>query len=352
MARSKPAKKASSPKPPPPGAPLLTQENFEKELQSLAAQARADTWGRWAMAQAWILAQSGTLLALAAVYSNVSRLSLSPVYGGIPASILHSRGVVTACFIGWSSNLFWRRRLPVTPQKLLPLIAAYIPVVQFFLFKVSGRLGAVYGPIVTESLTFLPLLLLSVSSTATLLEDLEMSPGWAQWLTDALPGVLSYSFFKGMEHLSMNSIQRSIGASFFQTRLGLQVILSGLYTIFAPSKLLLFTIPALLHTALFNVHVPYSYTTSALNATLQQSNWTLLERRESVTGYISILESAEQRFRAMRCDHSLLGGEWLVKASRNAMPEPIYGVFVMLEAIRLVELEKPIRDSEAKALVV
>ena len=54
----------------------------------------------------------------------------------------------------------------------------------------------------------------------------------------------------------------------------------------------------------------------------------------------------------MRCDHSLLGGEWLIKGARNSMPEPIYGVFVMLEAVRLVEVEKPIPDSEAKAFVV
>ncbi|EKD12191.1 uncharacterized protein L3040_003391 [Drepanopeziza brunnea f. sp. 'multigermtubi'] len=346
------AKPGKSPIPPPPGAPLLTQESFEKELKSLAEQARSETWGKWAAEQAWILAQSGTLLTLAAVYSNVSKLSLSPVYGGIPASRLHSKGVMTACFLGWSSNLFLRRQLPVKPQHLLPLLAAYVPVMQFFLFKISGSLGGVYGPIITESLTHLPLLLLSVSRTATILEDLEMSPGRVQWLADAMPGILSYSFLRGMEYVSMNSIQRGIGASFFQTRLGLQILLAGLYAIFAPSKLLLFAIPALLHTALFNVHVPYSYTTSALNATLQESNWTLLERQESLTGYISILESAEHEYRVMRCDHSLLGGEWLVKTARNSMPEPIYGVFIMLEAVRLVEVEKPVPDSEAKAFVV
>lgn len=351
MARPTSSKSAKSPKPPP-KEPLLTQENFEKELKSLAEKAKEETWGRWATEQAWILAQSGTLLTLAAVYSNVSRLSLSPVYGGIPSSILHSKGVMSACFLGWSSNLFLRRQLPVKPQQLLPLIAAYIPMMQFFLFKISGSLGGVYGPIITESLTYLPLLLLSVSCTATILDDLEMSPGRVQWLADAMPGILSYSFFKGMEYVSNNSIQRGIGASLLQTRLGLQILLAGLYSIFAPSKLLLYAIPALLHTALFNVHVPYSYTTSALNSTLTTANWSLIDRQESLTGYISILESAEQHFRVMRCDHSLLGGEWLIKGARNSMPEPIYGVFVMLEAVRLVEVENLIPDSEAKAFVV
>ena len=192
---------------------------------------------------------------------------LSPVYGAIPASIWHSKGVMTACFLGWSSNLFFHRHLSVKPAQLLPLVAAYIPMMQFFLFKLSGFFGAVYGPLITEILTFLPLLFLSVSCTATILDDLEMNPGRFQWLSDAAPGIVSYAFFKTMEFVSNNSIQRTIGASFIQTRLGLQIFLAGLYAIFAPSKLILFAIPAILHTALFNVHVSYSYTTSSLNTT-------------------------------------------------------------------------------------
>ncbi|CZT43110.1 related to spermine/spermidine synthase family protein [Rhynchosporium secalis] len=355
MARPTGSKASATKSPKPQALPketLFTQENFEKELKSLALKAQDETWGKWASEQAWTLALSGTLLALGAIYSNVSLLSLSPVYGGIPSSALHAKGIMAACFLGWSSNLHLKRLLPVKPQFLLPLIAAYIPMVQFFLFKISGRLGGIYGPIVTEALTSLPLLLLSVSCTATILDDLEMSPGRVQWLADAMPGMLSYSFLKGVEHVSMNSISRSIGASFLQTRLGLQILLTGLYSLFAPSKLLLYAIPALLHTALFNGHVQLPYTTSVLNSTLDRHNWTIIDRQESLTGYISILESYEQQFRVMRCDHSLLGGEWLVKSSRNSMPEPIYGVFVMLEAVRLVEVETPIPDSQAKAFVV
>ncbi|KAE8444237.1 hypothetical protein EG329_000737 [Mollisiaceae sp. DMI_Dod_QoI] len=344
--------KASKAPAEPPKEPLLTQENFEKELKALASKAKEETWGKWASEQAWILTQSGVLLTLAAIYSNVSELSLSPVYGGIPSSILHAKGVMSACFIGWSSNLFIKRNLPLKPQQLLPLIAAYIPMVQFFLFKVSGFLGAAYGPIITEALAFLPLLLLSVSCTATILDDLEMSIGRWQWLSEAMPGICSFSFFKAMEYFSGNTIQRTIGASFFQTRLGLQITLAGLYTLFSPSKLLLYALPAVLHTALFNVHVPSPYATASLNATMINKEWSLLERQESITGYISILESAKDGFRVMRCDHSLLGGEWLTKASGSPMAEPIYGVFVMLEAVRLVKVKDPVPDHQASAFVV
>lgn len=347
--KSKP--KSAGPVIPPADAPLLTQENFEKELKALASKAQEETWGKWAKEQAWVLIQSGTLLTLAAIYSNVSQLTLSPVYGQIPASIWHSKGVMTACFLGWSSNLFLRRHLPVKPSQLLPLIAAYIPMMQFFLFKLSGFFGAVYGPLVTESVTFLPLLTLSVSCTATILDDLEMNPGRFQWAVDAAPGILSYAFFKTAEFISNNKIQSTIGSSFIQTRLGLQILLAGLYSIFSPSKLLLFTIPAILHTALFNVHVPYQYTTECLNDTMAKNGWSFIDRQESLTGYISIIESAEKGFRVMRCDHSLLGGEWLA-STRHRLAEPIYGVFVMLEAVRLIEVPAKVADKEANALVM
>lgn len=352
MARHGRSKSTKALKEPPPIEPVLTQENFEKELKALASKAKEETWSKWAGEQAWVLTQSGVLLTLAAVYSNVSELSLSPVYGGIPSSRLHAKGVMSACFIGWSSNLWIKRNLPLKPQQLLPLIAAYIPMIQFFLFKVSGFLGGFYGPIITEALTFLPLLLLSVSCTATILDDLEMNIGRWQWLSDAMPGICSFSFLKTAEYFSGNAIQRTIGASFFQTRLGLQIVLTGLYSLFAPSKLLLYAIPAVLHTALFNIHVPSPYATSSLNTTMAKNGWSLLERQESLTGYISILESSKDGFRVMRCDHSLLGGEWLTKMSESPIAEPIYGVFVMLEAVRLVQVKDPVPDKQASAFVV
>lgn len=64
----------------------------------------------------------------------------------------------------------------------------------------------------------------------------------------------------------------------------------------------------------------------------------------------------EGAFMALRCDHSILGGEWLQKAGgkgeKLGMREPIYGVFVMLEAVRLVEREEKVEDQDATALVM
>jgi hypothetical protein len=345
---------AKTPIIPPVNAPLLTQENFEKELKALAAKAKEDTWGKWAKEQAWILLQAATLLSLAAVYSNISQLTLSPVYGSIPASIWHSKGVMTACFLGWSANLWIKRVLPswMKPVELLPIIAAYIPMLQFSYFKFSEVLGANFGPPIMEALSFFPLLLLSVSCTATYLDNLEMNPGFLpSWIKDPAPGILSYIFFKIMEQLSGDYINRTIGQSFFQTRLGLQMAMTAAYTSFAPSKLLLYAIPALVHWNLFNTHVPASFTTNTLNSSLNAQGWSLLERQESLTGYISILESKAHGFRVMRCDHSLLGGNWLINTG-SLLPEPVYGVFVMLEAVRLIEVPNPVPDKDASALVM
>ena len=66
----------------------------------------------------------------------------------------------------------------------------------------------------------------------------------------------------------------------------------------------------------------------------------------------------------MRCDHSILGGNWLAGLgswaggekpilSAGRVAEPIYAVFVMLEAVRLVQdvdASASVADNQAQAL--
>jgi len=74
---------------------------------------------------------------------------------------------------------------------------------------------------------------------------------------------------------------------------------------------------------------------------LSQRGYNILDARESVTGYVSVIESTQNHMRALRCDHSLLGGVWLPegqwKDAGIVVPESIYSIFVMLEAVRLME---------------
>lgn len=96
---------------------------------------------------------------------------------------------------------------------------------------------------------------------------------------------------------------------------------------------------------------------SWLNGGMEKEGWKILDRRDSLTGYVSVVESLKDGFRVLRCDHSLLGGEWVKfedtgRFKGNQVAEPIYGVFAMLEAVRLVEVPHPVPDNEAKALVM
>jgi hypothetical protein len=95
---------------------------------------------------------------------------------------------------------------------------------------------------------------------------------------------------------------------------------------------------------------------SGVNNAISHEGYKLLERQESYTGYISVLENLNDGFRVMRCDHSLLGGQWTktVPGYNPEVEDPIYAVFAMLEAVRLVEPDHgtPRVDANSKALVM
>lgn len=351
-----PKKSTKKAKPATAGTPSIdpnssfTQASFEKELKDLRSKAKEETWGRWLKEQTAVYLKAMVLIALTAVFANISELTLSPVYGSIPASLWHNTIILAGVFVGWSCNLHLGRLVPIRLAYLLPIVAFYVPVAQFFLFKFSAVLTAHQGPFITELLSTVPLVILSVACTANYLEgaDLSRLPGFVR---DATPGILSYGYYKFVETTSGKFLGEIIGQTFFQTRIMLETILAASYALFSPSKYLVFAVPALLHTAFLNTHVMTSMSARSLNSTLLASNWSLLERKESLTGYISVLDNLETGYRVMRADHSLLGGEWTIYKGK-IVAEPIYGIFTMLEAVRMVETPEPILDHEAQALVM
>jgi len=357
-ANKKTPKKATASSPIPEINPIssYTPESFERELKDLAAKAKDETLTKHLAAQTAIYIAAGTLLSLAALACNASQLALSPVYGAIPSAQWHTHVVAAGCFVGWSTNLFLGRALSFKPVLLLPLVALYAVPVQFFLSRFSETLSAQWGPLVTESVTLLPLVALSAACVATYLDgsDLSFLP---PWMADAAPGLGSYGFFKGAEVLSRDLVEHYAGRTVLNTRVGLEMVLGASYAMLAPSKFLVWTLPALLHTAVWNTHVPTAGALARLNGTLVAEGWFILDRAESITGYVSVIESMNDGFRLMRCDHSLLGGEWVKFIDQgqfkgNQVAEPVYGVFAMLEAVRLVEMPKKIVDKDAKALVM
>lgn len=344
---TKESKQSEAPDPSSAAAPS-SKESFEKELKDLADKAKDESLFNVMKEQTAVHFKPALLLVLMAIYSNVSQLTLSPVYGSIPSGIHHNKIMSAACFIGWSAN----RYIPRKAHSWLPVIAAYIPVLQFYLFQASSRLGPIWGPAVTESVTLFPLTFLSVACVANHLEDIY--PGnVVSW-----PGLVSYGFYKLIKFLTLSPYTTQyIGSSVVASRLGLQAVLFLCYALFSPSALILCAIPAVLHFAGLNIHVPSTFALERANSTLLPSSYTLLDRRESLTGYLSVLENTESGFRVLRCDHSLLGGEWVNLKSHpqlasNLVAEPIYGVFAMLEAVRLMVVPDPVPDHKAQALVI
>lgn len=328
----------------------FTPERFERELKDLASKAQSDTWSSRVLGQVTLFVKTAVLLSLLGVYANASQLALSPVYGSISAATWHSKALMVGCFIGWAGNLAFRQLLPLKAAQLLPLIAIYVPTMQCFLYRFSQALGPSYGPLVTEGVTLVPLAILTAASVADHLEgaDLSSLPGF---LRDAAPGIGSWGTFKLVEHIAEMLLRKHVGTVFWYTRMGLEMLLAGSYAVLAPSKYLVLTIPALIHTAMFNPHVSTPTAAALLNSTMLADNWMLLDRRESVTGYISVVEQTQNKMRVLRADHSLLGGDW-VEWRGNQVTEPVYAVFVTLEAVRLVEREVPVADADAKALVM
>lgn len=328
----------------------FTPERFERELKDLASKAKNDTWSNRALGQVTLYVKTVVLLSLLGVYSNASQLALSPVYGSVSAATWHSKALMAGCFIGWAGNLAFRQLLPIKTEQLLPLVALYVPMMQCFLYKFSQTLGPNYGPLVTEGVTLVPLAILTAASVADNLDGADLS-SLPKALGEAVPGLGSWGTFKLVEHIAEKLLQKHIGTVFWYTRMGVEILLAGSYTVFAPSKYLALAIPALIHTAMFNPHMSTPTAMALLNTTLLADNWMLLDRRESVTGYISVVENTQKKMRVLRADHSLLGGDWL-EWRGNQLTEPIYVVFVTLEAVRLVERETPVPDADAKALVM
>ncbi|KAK4141124.1 polyamine aminopropyltransferase [Dichotomopilus funicola] len=339
------------------------QKTFEADLRSLARKARSDSLASspltLLLTQTTLYLRVTGLLLLAALSTLISQLSLSPVYGSIPSSSWHTYLVAAACFTGWSGNLALERALRrgreggsgAAATYLLPVLALWVPVVHFVLGGFSGVLTARWGPVVTEAVALFPLVAVSASCVATELEGVDLSglplPGW---VVEGVPGLGAYGGFK----VAAGGL---VGRTWVHTRVGMQVVLGGVYAVLAPSRLLVLTVPALFHTAVLNTHAPTPAALGRLNAGLAEVGYVLLDRAESNTGYISVLDSPKEGFRLLRCDHSLLGGEWVKflgqgRFKGNQVAEPVYGVFTMLEAVRLVETPEPIVDSEANALVI
>ncbi|PVH99152.1 hypothetical protein DM02DRAFT_615260 [Periconia macrospinosa] len=314
-----------------------------------------------------LLKNAGTaaaLLLLAGLSSPVSQLNLSPVYGSIPASLHHQRAMTITALAALIGRGALKKYVPDSIGDYVAVIAYWSPVIQFLLFPYSGKLGITYGPVVTEGLTYFPLLFLSLIAAGNLLDCLDPSKfNLPSSLKDALIPTASYFTVSTTSKVAAAIIPTLVGNHIYLTRIGFQMLIASASAFLTPSRVILFAFPAILHSLWANPHFPSESAFQKANSTLfATENYTLLARQESLTGYVSVVESQlESGFRILRCDHSLLGGEWLVTPSAYAKGqrkrETIFSVFVLLEAVRLVQPQRaikaePVPDSKKSALVI
>ena len=281
---------------------------------------------------------------LTAGVSTVEQYALHPVYGSIPASLHHRNATiqaavgatVLACFVTPNRSSLWRI------LHLLPLHVFSIPLLSYYLlFRWSGSFGPEWGPVAQEVLTSVPLLFLTIYAVTFLI--LFAGPQGEEPRSGRiiLVAALSFGIFVLVEETLQRWMPMIFGTLAVLTRSGLEVILALAFALLLPSKLLIVALPALYFSLQINPHAVLPSTTNKLNLALQNEGYSLVERTESLTGYISVLDDDRNQFRVLRCDHSLLGGEWWATPERArsgiVIREPVYTIFTMLESVRLMQ---------------
>lgn len=298
-----------------------------------------------------------SLITLAAFASPISQATLRPVYGAIPASISHAEALTATLLVGFLWRHFADGYLETSILPYLALVAFWIPQIQIWLFKRSDSWGPVVGAMLTGFVSCHTLVIASAYAAGQSLERLDLQARLGSIAGAAVPAlVLNLAYFRPVEALASKSLDYILP---HLDPVKVQCVLALAYGGLSGRKpywLWTLGLPSLLLAFVGNPHTFTPYTLSVANRDLEPTRWKLLDRAWSTTGYIAVLEDTEQAYRALRCDHSLLGGEWLLTPERRQegwlVEEPIYAVFTMLEAVRLVETTPAIHDDQAKALVI
>ncbi|KAK3117956.1 hypothetical protein LTR53_000108 [Teratosphaeriaceae sp. CCFEE 6253] len=311
------------------------------------------------------------LLTLAALVSPVSQATLAPVYGSIPSSANHTQSITATILLGFIARHLWAGWIgDFDLRPYLAIWAFWMPAIEAFLFRYSARWGPVVGPAITGFVSCHTVLIPSAYAAAQALESLELQQLLGGIAGVALPAIaLDLAYFRPIEYGLAKYLPSTVKWSPLVTPPKLQYMIACLYAVASPQKpywLATLGIPAFLHAFLANPHFDASsYNLDVLNRDLGAKNWTVLDRQWSNTGYISVVEGlagvdgdvSRDTYRALRCDHSLLGGEWLLTEEKRKkegwqVPESIYAIFHILEAVRLIEVEPRIREHDANALIV
>nr|POF07056.1 putative polyamine aminopropyl transferase [Quercus suber] len=296
-------------------------------------------------------------LFLAALVSPVSQSSIAPIYGSITSAVNHKEAMFITVTSGFLIYGYITPHSKIDISHFIAIWASFVPLLASILAQFSGMLGPVGGPISLGLTSCHSIVFPCAWMAAKTLEGLQVQ-NWtgrhAGIVLQAIGGALICS---AVERYLAASLPHIMALFPLLNPVTLQLLVASALFLLAPSRWRPVATVGLVQALLISPHGLSLGGISGLNTSLASQNWTILDRAWSTTGYVSVLESTDQHYRVLRCDHSLLGGEWLLTPSRARdekwkVNEPIYSVFAMLEAVRLLELHPSIPDAEANALVI
>ncbi|KDQ20086.1 hypothetical protein BOTBODRAFT_27508 [Botryobasidium botryosum FD-172 SS1] len=314
-----------------------------------------------------VLAKSLLLMGGISVANIACQLSLHPLYGSIPTST-HFDNIMLA------SALFSTFIPSFSEAGHLSGIAALLalaPVTAFRIGSSTARYGdPLWGPVLTHLALTAPIDTLGVS----------LIRKWAIQLVSDSPNIAFKSGLRLAIFFALKTVENilwkrlPIGGRVDSSNLFYGS--SALFAIGALASIVLSSVPAagtkgvkrhaqgkagilsivgLLAPIILGLftstqppysHPEYPYLTA--NGTIN-----VLARTQGVTGTIVIAEDVKMSLRYMRCDHSLLGGRWVIKApTGDSLSESIYATFVLQDAVRLVKRSKVPKGEPERALTI
>lgn len=309
------------------------------------------------------------LIGVLGLVSYLSQIILSPVYGSVGTGLHHYNVVF---IISTATSFFTLLRFGNLPHRVWRAIALMLmsaPLLLPSLFQYSGTWGPVWGPIITQGVMTWPCVFLVSYEIARravqVVGKIEIQRSFS------LPSFISLSIAIPLTVI-LNITERFLN-TYFQPYNGVLwsrfslLLFIGLFALVidnAPSSSsavewinLLVIFAGVFPYVLIVLNRPHVATgvSPALLARLPKE-YTYLDRRESITGMITVVENSIAGYRVLKCDHSLLGGLWVaVKrdelADKNFVgeeleirsvdeAESVYTAFLVQEAVRLVKRPK------------
>ena len=304
------------------------------------------------------------LVGVLSLVSYVSQVILAPVYGGVGTGLRHYNVVL---FISTATSLatFIGVNLPQRHWRGMALVLMSAPLLLPTLFRYSPALGPISGPILTQAIMTWP---------CVFLVSHELAKNAAQMIGNteirrslSLPSFLALSI--GISLTVVLNITERLLTKYFQPLNGVLWSRFSMLLFLGVFALVMDTAPSSLSSAewvnflvVFLGVVPYILivlnrphvvmgVSPALLARLPKE-YMYLDRRESITGMLTVVENSVAGYRVLKCDHSLLGGLWvglkrdelmdkgikdeeLERRSTNEA-ESVYTAFLVQEGVRLV----------------